>query len=891
MVSPLSMMMWNAQSVRSKFREFFAMIERLGILISLISETHLTSNDRFYHPEYRTYRLDRSDGRRGGGVAIVVRRGVSHRLLPCPRTKTIESIAVELFLSGRRLVIVSVYFPGSSDPRTLSLYRRDLEILSGLGTDVLIGGDLNARHPFWGCAGTNAAGTVLFQEAIGGDMFLHFPDSPTHFPHSGSTPSTLDLLLTKGFPAPTDITVDPCLCSDHVPVFFTVVDGVELADIPHQVVKDFTSANWRRYSSMITLTLSDLNADGISSTQDIEDTLGRLTAAIQEADRSCIPRKRRQFGTFGLTREILTLIGLRKSAIRGWQRTRDPAFRQRARLLDLEVEKATESLVNKRFGDAVQRLNDDPGPHRRKFWKLVRNLRKRPSVVPTLQTDDGPLVTQSEKCEAFATHYRDIAGVASTQHSPSLGAEIRQHVNRLRCTPLSANDVPVISRRIVEDEIRWLKNGKAPGLDGITALHLKHLPATAILLITEIFNACLRLGFFPTQWKLSKVISICKPDKPSDDVTSYRMLSLLPTLSKLFERILLPHLRNHIEENSVIPSFQYGFQPGKSSVHQLYRVTKLIKGQLSQRRTVGMLCLDLKCAFDCVQHDSLMYKMSKLRFPLYLLKIVDSFLTCREFKVAIGNTFSTVMESMTGVPQGSVISPTLFNLYVHDIPVPADVTMAQLADDSAYITASHRTSTIVRRLQLTGNRVVRFFKKWGVRVSGPKSSAILFTKKLAARHRATRNLVINGDDVQWSNVVKYLGMQLDRRLTFGPHIQSLITRSEKAMRCLYPLINRRSRLRMSNRLLLFKSIYRPTFTYGAPVFTRCAATHKRRLQLHQNRILKLMMNKPRRFSTSRLHNLAGVDMINDHLSKLSENFIYSCLNNTNNDIADLVEHL
>lgn len=84
-------------------------------------ETHLTTDERFNHPDFRTYRLDRSDGRRGGGVAVVVRIGLSHRLLPCPRTSVIESIAVELYVFGRRLVVASVYFPGSNDPRVLSL--------------------------------------------------------------------------------------------------------------------------------------------------------------------------------------------------------------------------------------------------------------------------------------------------------------------------------------------------------------------------------------------------------------------------------------------------------------------------------------------------------------------------------------------------------------------------------------------------------------------------------------------------------------------------------------------------------------------------------------------------------------------------------------------------
>ena len=112
-------------------------------------------------------------------------------------------------------------------------------------------------------------------------------------------------------------------------------------------------------------------------------------------------------------------------------------------------------------------------------------------------------------------------------------------------------------------------------------------------------------------------------------------------------------------------------------------------------------------------------------------------------------------------------------MYIHDIPVPPNVTMAQFADDSAYLAASYRTSTIVRRLQQSANRVVRYFTKWGVRVSGTKSTAILFTRKVEARHQPTRNLVVNGDEVQWSNVVKCLGMQLDMKVTFGPPVLDL----------------------------------------------------------------------------------------------------------------------
>ena len=111
------------------------------------------------------------------------------------------------------------------------------------------------------------------------------------------------------------------------------------------------------------------------------------------------------------------------------------------------------------------------------------------------------------------------------------------------------------------------------------------------------------------------------------------------------------------------------------------------------------------------------------------------------------------------------------------------------------------------------------------------------------------------------------------------------------MKCLYPLINRRSRVSVPNKLLLFNTMYRPTFTYGAPLIARSAATHRKRMQVHQNKILKLMLNKPRRFPTAALHDIARVDMIDDYLLRLRENFLTSCTNNIHEDIVHLATGL
>lgn len=143
-------------------------------------------------------------------------------------------------------------------------------------------------------------------------MFLHFPDSPTHYSHSGATPSTFNLLFTKGFPSPINITVD----SDHCSVMFELTDTFQLSDIPYQVVRDFTSANWRRFARTAGEGISSIGDEPIDSVGRADHAVALLTQSVVNVDRDAIPRKKRQFGTFGLPSVILALIRERRAATR-----------------------------------------------------------------------------------------------------------------------------------------------------------------------------------------------------------------------------------------------------------------------------------------------------------------------------------------------------------------------------------------------------------------------------------------------------------------------------------------------------------------------------------------------------------------------------------------------
>ena len=171
---------WNAQSIRPKSLELSYTLWVKRVRLCMICETSLNNTDTLFNPHFMTYRLDRVG--RGGGVALLVSRDLRQRLLPIPRTKVVEAIALEVFLGTRRVTFVSIYFPGSSNPLTLEHFRADIRLLLSLSPNVILEGDFNCRHGFWGCQRSNSAGRVLFLEVTGGDCSIFFPGSPTHFP-------------------------------------------------------------------------------------------------------------------------------------------------------------------------------------------------------------------------------------------------------------------------------------------------------------------------------------------------------------------------------------------------------------------------------------------------------------------------------------------------------------------------------------------------------------------------------------------------------------------------------------------------------------------------------------------------------------------------------------
>jgi hypothetical protein len=193
----------------------------------------------------------------------------------------------------------------------------------------------------------------------------------------------------------------------------------------------------------------------------------------------------------------------------------------------------------------------------------------------------------------------------------------------------------------------------------------------------------LRFSHFPQVWKFSIVILIHKPGKPKHLPSSYKHISLLPVLAKLFEKIVIKRIRPLIHSNNIIPHTQFGFRTSHSTIHKIHRITDKIQTSFENKEYCPGVFLDVAQAFDRVWHDGLLYKL-KLFLPAPYYLIIQFYLHDRTFAIRQGNSISSYFSISPGVPQGSDLSPDLFNIYTSDIPKTTNTTIATYVNDTAY---------------------------------------------------------------------------------------------------------------------------------------------------------------------------------------------------------------
>lgn len=885
-LSVLNVLNWNGRSLRNKTPELFEFMAKHQIDLAVITETWLQSNMSCSHSSFSCIRLDRDPtiATRGGGVMIVVRKGIKVERIDHLDVKVIEAVGIKVHTSRSPVRIIAAYYPGGSSRAKLSQFRKDVRKLASSAEPLFIVGDLNARHRAWNCLKANKAGNILYRTAMESGCTIHFPETHTFHPAGRGKPSTLDLTLSNNKISMSVPKVIHDLTSDHLPVIFSLNVDVPFSPVIHKY-RNYSRADWPRFRRHLDrrLNLTDPVIAEIDNTTKIDEAVHFLTEAIGEAESASVPFTNYQPYQPTLPDSVKQLIRLRNIRRRQFYRRRDPFIGMIVSSLNHRIQEEVAEHRYKNFGSMVEHL--EPGSS--KFWKVSKLLRNKIKYNPPLKTGNTLVVSPAEKAKVLAenfakSHLNNLPGDSSTNAEVEASIlEVSQNsdINIEASTYAKPKEIRCI--------IQKLKSKKAPGEDGLRNIVLKNLTRKGTVFLTKIVNSCLRFSYFPAAWKSATVIAIAKPNKDITDPGNYRPISLLNTLSKILERVILNRLNRHLETSGTIPKEQFGFKPGHSTTHQLVRVSRTIRNAFAQKKSAGMVLLDIEKAYDSVWQEAIIFKLHRSRCPMYLVKILYSYLKNRTFRVSVNGSLSSQHQIPFGVPQGSVLSPVLYNVFTSDVVMIDGVIYTFFADDTGYLVVDSDPEIITTHLQAAENALENFQKKWRIKVNPSKTQAIFFTKKRATRNLPSREINAAGLLIPWSDEVKYLGLVLDRKLLFDKHVNYSIEKCRNLVRCLYSLINRRSKLKQQNKMLLYKAVFRPSLVYGAPAWLDCAASHRKRLQRQQNKILKMILNVDPLFPTDELHQLAEIDTLEEFMEKNLQKFVLSCTMSVNPLIQEL----
>lgn len=870
MANTLKIFSWNANGLLQHQQELQAVLDIENIDVCLISETHFTKQSYIKFRGYRVYHTIHPENSAKGGSAVIVKENITHFEEEKYQTNEIQATSIQVKAKNYSIMITGLYCP----PKHSLKKNQYIDFLKLLGNRFILGGDFNAKNTYWGSRLTTTKGKELLNAITEYGCESLSTGKPTYWPtDTAKIPDLIDFFIIKNISS-NFMKVDESyeMNSDHSPIILTLSDNIIEKEKNPVLINRHT--DWKSFQICLEQRIN-LNVS-LQSVEELNLEAEKFIVDIQQSAWDNTPVLKHKLKGHNYPREIKVLLDEKRKARKKWHQTRAPQHKKTLNNLTQQLKREIQKLKNESINAYLRNLTNDRTSDY-SLWKATKNLKRPLMQIPPIRKADGKWAkNDEEKAIRFAEHLEQIFQPNESCCEETFIENTLQENEEIE---------PTTTREVMREIKISIKLKKSPGFDLITGEILQQLPRKAVVKLTNIINAAFRLKSVPNLWKIAEVIMIPKPGKPPHETTSYRPISLLPIMSKLFEKLLLKRLKPIIERKNLIPDHQFGFRNNHSTIDQVHRITNTIEKTLEEKKVCSSIFLDVAQAFDKVWHEGLLYKLKTI-LPKQYTDILESYISDRYFRVKQNGAYSALKEIRAGVPQGSVLGPILYLLYTSDLPTLDNNIVATFADDTAIMSVSESLEISSQNLQIAVNQIQQWTKKWRIKLNESKSVHVNFTNK-KFEHIP---IYINNQEVPHANTAKYLGMTLDAKLRWKAHVKK--KREELGLKYskMYWLIGRQSTLSTYNKILLYKQILKPVWTYGIQLWGCAKQSNIDIIQRFQNKVLRNIVNAPWYIRNNELHKDLAIEFVNDEIKKFAKSHEQRLLQHVNAEAAQLLDN-
>lgn len=891
---------WNPNGINPKNDEFKHNLNKLNPDVISINETKLSDFNAKISLQYNNYHTiikSRYENERcGGGVALLINKKYDFTEINELKNLNLECLCVKISIQNHDVVIVTYYNP----PDQL-LNEKVFTILQSKYKNIIICGDLNAKSKSLNCRGNNSNGEILVNIVLNTNYIaVNNKDITFHRLHDNSK-DILDWILISPNLAEYfkcfKVEYEYGITSDHYPIIAIFDFGNKTsnyfaeAQINNTLNLNYNKAEWTKYKEILNKTKSN------EEDRDIELINAEIINELIHARNECISKKNKNNHLCSKEQElpgyIVDLINHRKklkAQIRQQVHSKDNQIKHEFNIISKIIRNEIGAFKSKKLEKFVYNQGKHPTSST-KFWKKIK-LVKPNTHIQTLEHNNKSFKTNEEKAELFASL---LSETFSEDNNKNFDNTFKTETVKQVSDFLQKNNTQLDFKLFTIDElnnaIKELNNKVTTGVDNISNLLIKRTPINFRLKLLHLFNQSVSQKKLPVEWKKAIITMIPKKQNELNNPKNYRPISLNSCIAKLCERLIANRIRTFLKQKKIMIKQQSGFRHNRQTKDNILHMLQKIQETFARKKKIICLFFDISQAFDKVWHDGLLKKIIDIKLPNYIIFWLANYLEGRSFCVKIEEYRTCYYPIKSGVPQGAVLSPLLFSLYINDVPIQNNKNKNYsllFADDLATYFIYKKTGNINKLIKSYIKKLENWLNLWRLNIQSKKCNYMVFNKNNNRKFNEDFTIEMYNETIPACENFKFLGITFDQGLTFREHVNTIKKKCVNRLNLLKIISNRKWKLDKKTLKIVYIALIRSIFDYSSTIIqTLCTSTAKC-LQVIQNQAIRAIYKAGFDTSTTELELISGLPTVHKRAIKLNEDYLLKGISNDNELLLDLL---